>query len=153
MPSRCLYTSSPTCTWTWWVPGYVHTTEGHTHLLWIGLQDGQRQFLFSQQQHRWWQTPSWPAGFGFWGSSYHHNRPGDPVHRWHVAVHVQSPGRQARANYCLPPAVQQDGVALSPAAEGGAMCQVQRSGLAGTPSLGAVGSTCCAKGGGWCLIS
>ena len=22
-PSRCLYTSSPTCTWTWWVPGHV----------------------------------------------------------------------------------------------------------------------------------
>ena len=42
---------------------------------------------------------------------------------------------------------------LPQAAEGSATCQVQRSGLAGTLSLGVVGSTCCAKRGGWCLSS
>ena len=89
----------------------------------------------------------------FWSASYHHNRPGDPVHRCHVAVHVQSPGFKAHADNCLPPPVQQHGRLLPPAAEGSATCQVQRSGLAGTPSLGTVGPTCSAKGRGRCISS
>ena len=63
-------------------------------------------------------------GGTFWGASHHHNRPGDPVHWSHVAVYVQSPGGQAREDYCLPTPVQRYGRVLPPAAEGGATCQV-----------------------------
>ena len=65
-----------------------------------------------------------------------------------MAVHVQSSGQQARANYCLPPPVKWNGGEISPAAEGRTMCKMQRSGLVGALALGNVGLTCRTQGGG-----
>ena len=85
-----------------------------------------------------------------WDASHHHFRPGDPIHRCPVAVHVQSPGHQECANYCLSPCSPNEMVERL---HRQLKAEVQRSDMAGTPSLGAVRSMCCTKGGGRCVSS
>ena len=51
-------------------------------------------------------------GGTFWRACHYHNGSGDTVHRWHVAMHVQSSRKQARADNCLPPPGQWHGGAV-----------------------------------------
>ena len=87
-------------------------------------------------------------GGTFWRAWFHHHGSGDAVHQQHVAVHVQSSGQQACADYCLPPSGQQHGGAVPWPAESGATYQVQRCGLVGAPALGVAGPPRNTKGGG-----
>ena len=125
------------------------TTEGHTHLLTVvdRTTEAIPLLLTTAQVVADSFVVNWVARFGVSATI-------TTIGYWcHVAIHVQGPRSQPRVDNRLPPPVQRDGEALPPAAEGGATCQVQQSGLARAPSLGVVGSLCCPKGRSWCFSS
>ena len=135
---------------------WPQTVEGHTHLLtvvdrtmrWaeaVQLQSTTAQVVADSF------VVNWVARFGVPATIT--TNQGNPVHLLHVAMHVQSSGQQANADYCLPPSVKRDGGEVSLAVEGSATCKVQRSGLAGPLALGAFGAMCSSQGGSWSVGS